>query len=71
MYHLNGDMKLAGLGTLRKCLFASEDLSTIKEKLKEKVLEGTPIKELSITKEIEFEFKCAIQMLDEDKENEK
>lgn len=53
-----------------KQVYASEDLSSIKEELKKRVLDGVPLKDLMVTKTVDFDFKCAIQF-NEGKETEK
>ena len=40
----------------------SEDLNEIKEAIKKRVIDGSPVRYYKIVQEIPFEFKCAIQM---------
>lgn len=65
MYRLNHRKNITGFGKMYRPLFESEDLSAVKEKLKKHVLDGIPLYELSITKDVEFEFRCAVQILED------
>ena len=44
-----------------KLIEERKDLSTISEKVKRLVIAGTPIDDLYIVKNVEFEFKCALK----------
>ena len=44
-----------------KLIEERKDLSTISEKAKRLVIAGTPIDDLYIVKNVEFEFKCALK----------
>ena len=49
-----------------KLIEERKDLTTISEKLKRMVVAGTPIDDLIIVKNVEFEFKCALKFKEED-----
>ena len=49
-----------------KLLEEKKDLTTISEKVKRMVISGTPIDDLCIVKNVEFEFKCALKFKEED-----
>ena len=44
-----------------KLLEENKDLTTISEKVKRLAISGTPINDLRIVKNVEFEFKCALK----------
>ena len=44
-----------------KLIEETKDLTTISEKVKRLVIAGTPIEDLRIVKNVEFEFKCALK----------
>ena len=48
-------------GVRYKLIEERKDLSTISEKAKHLVIAGTPIDDLYIVKNVEFEFKCALK----------
>ena len=43
-----------------------KDLTTISEKVKRMVISGTPIDNLCIMKNVEFEFKCALKFKEDE-----
>ena len=43
-----------------------KDLTTISEKVKHLVISGTPIEDLRIVKNVEFEFKCALKFKEDE-----
>ena len=43
-----------------------KDLTTISEKVKHMVISGTPIDNLCIVKNVEFEFKCALKFKEDE-----
>ena len=43
-----------------------KDLTTISEKVKRLVISGTPIEDLRIVKNVEFEFKCALKFKEDE-----
>ena len=53
-------------GTRYKLLMEKKDLATISERVKRMVISGTPIDDLCIVKNVEFEFECMLKF----KENE-
>lgn len=60
MYIINQQKSVPGYGEMRRCLSTHENLDEAKKKLCEIVRKGTPVHELCITKEIPFDFKCAV-----------
>ena len=46
---------------LYNLVMEKKDLNTISEKVKRLVISGTPIEDLRIVKNVEFEFKCALK----------
>lgn len=60
MYIINQQKHVPGYGQMRRCVSTHENLNDAKEKLGKLVRDGIPVSELSITKEIPFEFKCAV-----------
>lgn len=68
MYILNHQRHIYGYGKMRRCMFTHEDINEVKKKLCEVVRNGLPVSELSITKEIPFELKCAVAINDADLE---
>ena len=53
--------EFANAGVRYKLLEENKDLTTISEKMKRLVISGTPIDDLRIVKNVEFEFKCALK----------
>ena len=53
-------------GTRYKLLVEKKDLATISERVKHMVISGTPIDDLCIVKNIEFEFKCALKFKEDE-----
>ena len=49
-----------------KLIEERKDLSTISEKAKRLVIAGTPIDDLYIVKNVEFEFKCALKFKEDE-----
>ena len=49
-----------------KLLEENKDLTTISEKVKRLVISGTPIDDLRIVKNVEFEFKCALKFKEDE-----
>ena len=66
MYSLNLRLNLPAYKDVRIRIYTSDNLDDIKNKLKEKVLSGVKAEDLSITKELEFEVKCAIAISKEE-----
>lgn len=52
-------------GVLYKIIVENKDLTTVSNKVKTMVISGTPIDDLRIVKNIEFEFKCALKFKEE------
>ena len=44
----------------------NKDLTTISEKVKRLVISGTPIEDLRIVKNVEFEFECALKFKEDE-----
>ena len=66
MYSLYLNVQPNGWGPLKKLVFSSDNLGQVKEKLRSEALSGVKVKDLSIVKEIPFEFKCAVVVKDEE-----
>jgi REP element-mobilizing transposase RayT len=67
MYTLNQEIHVTGFGEMRKCVFSHNDINEVKKKLCEIVQKDrVKVKELTITKEIPFEFKCAVSLCTEE-----
>ena len=49
-----------------KLIEESKDLTTISDKVKRLVISGTPIDDLRIVKNVEFEFKCALKFKEDE-----
>ena len=49
-----------------KLIEERKDLTTISEKVKRLVIVGTPIDDLCIVKNVEFEFKCALKFKEDE-----
>ena len=47
-------------------IMEKKDLTTISEKVKRMVISGTPIDNLCIMKNVEFEFKCALKFKEDE-----
>lgn len=66
MYTLNRNFHVPGCKDGRLPIFESENLDEIKKELQKQVFAGTPLLNLTITKEIPFEFKCAVKVTDDE-----
>ena len=66
MYKLYKYLTGTGLGEVYGLIYSNEDLNKVKEKLCVTVRGGTPVRELTIAKELPFEFKCAVAIKDEE-----
>lgn len=51
-----------GWPQLKKPVYSSRNIVDVKEEIKRLVMSGTPLEELSIAEEIEFDFKCAVSL---------
>ena len=51
---------------LYNLVMEKKDLNTISEKVKCLVISGTPIEDLRIVKNVEFEFKCALKFKEDE-----
>ena len=51
---------------LYNLVMEKKDLTTISEKVKRLVIAGTPIDDLRIVKNVEFEFKCALKFKEDE-----
>ena len=61
MYEIYHNMCLSGLnGKVYKCIYRNDNILSIKDEIKRRVLDGTPLRELKIVEEIGFEFKSAV-----------
>ena len=58
--------EFANVGVRYKLIEERKDLTTISEKVKRLVTTGTPIDDLIIVKNVEFEFKCALKLKEGD-----
>ena len=57
---------MTNTGIKYKLLEENKDLTTISEKVKHLVISGTPIDDLRIVKNVEFEFKCALKFKEDE-----
>ena len=57
---------MTNTGIKYKLLEENKDLTTISEKVKRLVISGTPIDDLRIVKNVEFEFKCALKFKEDE-----
>ena len=51
---------------LYNLVMEKKDLNTISEKVKRLVISGTPIDDLRIVKNVEFEFECALKFKEDE-----
>ena len=58
--------EMTNTGIRYKLLEEKKDLTTISEKVKRLVISGTPIDDLRIVKNVEFEFKCALKFKEDE-----
>ena len=58
--------EFANAGVRYKLIEERKDLTTISEKVKRMVISGTPINDLCIMKNVEFEFKCALKFKEDE-----
>ena len=58
--------EFANSGVRYKLIEENKDLTTISEKVKRLVISGTPIEDLRIMKNVEFEFKCALKFREDE-----
>ena len=58
--------EFANSGVRYKLIEERKDLTTISEKVKRLVISGTPIDNLCIVKNVEFEFKCALKFKEDE-----
>ena len=58
--------EFANSGVRYKLIEEKKDLTTISEKVKHLVISGTPIEDLRIVKNVEFEFKCALKFKEDE-----
>ena len=66
MYSLFLKTFVNSTGILYKLIEEKKDLTTISEKVKRMVIAGTPIDDLCIVKNVEFEFKCALKFKEDE-----
>ena len=58
--------EFATSGVRYKLIEENKDLTAISEKVKCLVISGTPIDDLRIVKNVEFEFKCALKFKEDE-----
>ena len=58
--------EMTNTGIRYKLLEENKDLTTISEKVKRLVIAGTPIEDLRIVKNVEFEFKCTLKFKEDE-----
>lgn len=58
--------EMTNTGIRYKLLEEKKDLTTISEKVKRMVISGTPIDDLRIVKNVDFEFKCALKFKEDE-----
>ena len=51
---------------LKKCIFFHSDINEVKKALCEAVRKGVPVEQLSISKDVEFDFKCGVVIKDDE-----
>ena len=62
MYTIYLAVQPIGWSPLKKPIYSSNNIVDVKEEIKKRVMSGTPLEELSIAEEIEFDFKCAVSL---------
>ena len=58
--------EMTNVGIRYRLIEEKKDLTTISEKIKRMVIFGTPIDDLCIVKNVEFEFECTLKFKEED-----
>ena len=58
--------EFSNAGVRYKLIEERKDLAIISEKVKRMVISGTPIDDLCIVKNVEFEFKCALKFKEDE-----
>ena len=58
--------EMTNVGIRYRLIEEKKDLTTISEKIERMVIFGTPIDDLCIVKNVEFEFECALKFKEED-----
>ena len=53
-------------GVRYKLIEENKDLTTISERVKRMVISGTPINDLCVVKNVEFEFECALKFKEDE-----
>lgn len=66
MYRLNQKVQPNGWCILNKCIYFHKDLNEVKRELCERVQKGIPVKDLNISKDIEFDFECGVVIRDDE-----
>lgn len=60
MYAIYKEQIPNGWGVLYKCIYRNDNILSIKDEIKKRVLDGTPLRDLKIVEEVNFEFKSAV-----------
>lgn len=61
MYEIYHGMCVSGInGRVYRCIYRNDNILNIKDEIKRRVLDGTPLRDLKIVEEVDFEFKSAI-----------
>ena len=58
--------EMTNTGIKYKLIEENKDLTTVSEKVKRMVISGTPIEDLRIVKNVEFEFECALKFKEDE-----
>ena len=58
--------EMTNTGIRYKLIEENKDLTSISEKVKRLVISGTPIDDLRIVKNVEFEFRCALKFKEDE-----
>ena len=68
MYYLVKRVSIDGNGGTYKFIRSAFDISDIIEELKQQIKNGSPVNIFKIVKNVDFEFKCAVQIKEEKEE---
>ena len=66
MYRLNQNVQPNGWPSLKKCIFFHRDINEVKKALCEAVRKGIPVEQLSISKDIDFDFECGVAIKEDE-----
>lgn len=69
-YILLKNIHLPGYKECYAPVLVSDDLDKIKESMKKRVIDGSPVCDYKIVQDVPFEFKCAIKLTSEGESND-